>query len=302
MLVSERLDGRATDWSGVAPQLILTDVTLTDDDAVVVRVPTRFLVAGADPSPVVLAADVVDPMLGPLGRAVVAGQPTWSDGVVDCAAIACVALTFDDGPTRTTEELLDLFGRSGDVATFFMLGPLVEQRPDVALRVVVEGHEVGNHAWSHRSLSRLPVDVALDELERTDAAIEAATGVTPELMRPPYGQYDLDLRYLGYPLALWDVDTRDWRHRDPAETVRRTLGSVRPGSVVVMHDIHASTIEAVPLLVVELKALGYTLVTMSTLTGEAEPGAVYFSQSNVVEPPPPTTTTTTTTTTTLPPG
>ena len=194
-----------------------------------------------------------------------------------------------------------MFRRNGEIATFFVLGPLVERHPELARRIVDEGHEIGSHAWSHRSLSALSDEVALDELERTDAMIAASTGVTPALMRPPYGHYDLDTRYLGYPLALWDVDPRDWQHRNPSETVRRTLRSVRPGSVVVLHDIHAATVEAMPLLVAELRASGYSLVTMSTLTGPAEAGAVYRSQSNVEEPPPPTTTTTTTTTT-VPPG
>ncbi len=94
-------------------------------------------------------------------------------------------------------------------------------------------------------------------------------------MRPPYGSYAPQTTTLGQSIILWDVDTEDWKNRSAAVTTNRALATVRSGSIILMHDIHASTVEAVPGIVAALKARGFTLVTIPQLLGSTTPGKVY---------------------------
>lgn len=200
----------------------------------------------------------------------------------DCSATPCVAITFDDGPGAHTGKLLDILKEAEVPATFFVLGPNVEMYPDLMQRMIQEGHQVGNHTWSHRQLTQLSDDEIRAEHSKTADAVEAAAGSRPHTMRPPYGAQDETVRKAlsgegGDPLILWDVDTLDWRTRDAASTIRSVKEDSQPGSIVLMHDIHASTVEAVPGVVEALEAKGYTLVTVDQLlaTESPAPGTVH---------------------------
>jgi len=298
-LVAERLGDRVGDWSDAAPWRLLTDVTVGDGGSLVVALATEFLAAGAAGDPVVIEPDTAAPLLSATGRAIAFGEPVpGDDGVVDCEQMACVALTFDDGPSRYTSHVLDVLARTNTRATFFVVGRSVAQHPELVAREVAEGHAVGNHSWSHPNFHDLAPADQVDQIGRTDAAIFEASGVIPPIFRPPYGAYDLETRYMGRALILWDVDSRDWDHRDPARTLAGVLEATRPGSIVLMHDLQASTAAVTPLLIAELRAAGFRLVTVPQLLGGVELGAAYRSRTDVEPPPPPTTTTTTPTTTT----
>ncbi|MFC8922867.1 polysaccharide deacetylase family protein [Cellulosimicrobium sp. NPDC057127] len=188
---------------------------------------------------------------------------------VDCAAERCVALTFDDGPDHETERLLQVLADKRATATFFMVGRNVAARPEVAAAVVAGGHLVANHSWDHPRLTTLDDDEIDDQLERTQTAIRDATGATPTFLRPPYGDVDDRVRSIatraGLRVELWDVDTQDWRTRDAEETRRRVAAQVEPGSVVLLHDIHASSVDAVAGIVDDLREQGYRLVTVDLL-------------------------------------
>lgn len=191
----------------------------------------------------------------------------------DCTVAQCVALTFDDGPGGDTERLLNDLAREGVHATFFVLGTAAHAKPEVVRRMVAEGHEVGNHTWSHKQLSKLSARAQGTEMRRGIEAITAA-GATPTVFRPPYGTYNAATRSAaGLPIVLWDIDTLDWKTRSTEKTIEAAL-TAKAGSIVLMHDIHASTVDAVPQIVSGLRERGFTLVTVSQLLGHKEPGSV----------------------------
>lgn len=192
-----------------------------------------------------------------------------------------VALTFDDGPGRLSEELLGGLRHLRAPATLFLTGASITGREALLRRAHAEGHELANHGFAHRSLQRHPL-AASRALRRTNGALEAITGARPVLFRPPYGHHDAALRLvvsaLGLATVLWDVDSRDWeREPDDAEAIERdVLRSARGGSIVLMHDAAAGrsgdrrvTLAALPGIVGGLRERGFELVTVSRLLGIA---------------------------------
>ncbi len=191
-----------------------------------------------------------------------------------------VALTFDDGPGPHTRRLLDELAARSVRATFFLWGEHVAADPATVRATHEAGHALGNHSWSHPDLTTLSADEVGEQLDRTAAAIHAATGVTTHLFRPPFGAIDDQLLRLvgarGDAAILWDVDTRDWDHGDATATAAHALAGITPGSIVLMHDPLVSTVDAVPGIVDVLLAQGYTFVTVPELLGDAlTPGGRY---------------------------
>ncbi len=182
-----------------------------------------------------------------------------------------VAMTFDDGPSpKLTPRLLDTLKQRGIRATFFVVGKNAAEFPDILKRAVAEGHEIGNHSWSHPQLTHLGAAGVAGEIEKTNAAIKAAIGHNPVLMRPPYGATTaaLDRRFnqeWGLKVILWDVDPLDWKYRNSARVEREILSQIKPGSIVLSHDIHATTVAAMPATLDALIARGFKFVTVSEL-------------------------------------
>ncbi|NUU20833.1 MAG: polysaccharide deacetylase family protein [Streptomycetaceae bacterium] len=204
----------------------------------------------------------------------------------DCARERCVALTFDDGPSPQTPQLLDILARHRAPATFFVVGDAVAAAPAPVRRAVAEGHAIGNHTGSHARLSALTPEAARAEIERDADAVLGAAGVRPTLLRPPFGAFTTALRAGPYPMVLWDTDTLDWQHRDARRTVREAMAHVRPGSIVLMHDTLAETVDAVPELIRRLRAAGYHLVTVPQLFDGLPlfAGADYRNRDNAARP------------------
>ena len=177
-----------------------------------------------------------------------------------------VALTFDDGPDPArTPALLDALSELDVPATFFVLGRQVDAHPALAARIARDGHELGNHTYSHPYLPLTRSKRVRTELAQPDDAIERATGITPTLARPPYGgRSPRNVRVFDRAakrLVLWDVNSFDWKGRPPAEVAERVLERVQPGSIVLFHDTHAErTVEALRLIVPALRARGFELV------------------------------------------
>lgn len=203
-------------------------------------------------------------------------SPTDQAGAVpDCSQVKCVALTFDDGPGTYTESLLSILDRYNAKATFFLIGKSVNKFPHIAKEELTKGHEIGNHTWSHQSLSQVSTSRAETELQKADAAIKEATGENPTLIRPPYGEIPENLKKsLKTPVALWSVDTMDWKTRNTKKTIK-AAESITPGSIVLMHDIHKSTVDAMPKILADLAAQDYHFVTVSQLIGNPKPGVAY---------------------------
>lgn len=198
----------------------------------------------------------------------VAGKITFSEVNVDGPYIA---MTFDDGPHATnTPKLLDLAAKRHIKLTFFVLGECVQQNPAVLQREVAEGHEIGNHSWSHPNLAKLSDEAVRSQLRRTDELIVKTAGIKPKLMRPPYGELTKRQRIwinhdFNYKVILWDVDPLDWKRPGPSVVASRIIAGTRPGSIILSHDIHPPTIEAMPQVFDALLAKGFKFVTVSEL-------------------------------------
>ncbi|GAA1357487.1 hypothetical protein GCM10009596_08680 [Arthrobacter rhombi] len=202
-----------------------------------------------------------------------AGQPTTRTSP-DCRKVKCIALSFDDGPGPSTGRLLSMLADHDARATFFVVGPNAQRYPEVLKQAADAGHEIGNHTWSHRSLPGLAPEQAREELGRTDDAVAAATGSTPTLTRPPYGATNREVNRLVHtPVILWDVDTLDWKHRDADIVARSALRDAHPGAIMLMHDIHPTSVDAMPRILDRLAAQGYHFVTVSELLESSNPKA-----------------------------
>lgn len=203
-----------------------------------------------------------------------------------------VALTFDDGPSSAnTPQILDILQRHGARATFFVLGENAARNKSLLARAVAEGHEIANHTYSHIKMTGVSKQTVAREIERTNEIIKSATGFYPTAMRPPYGAINsglVDMMYNDYGMhaVLWDVDTRDWQHPGVSTVVQRAVGNAQSGSIILLHDIHASTVAAVEEIVTGLQARGFKLVTVSQLI---EMGRRAAAPAPVVTPPAPAT-------------
>src|SRR5213594_1777237 len=190
-----------------------------------------------------------------------------------------IAMTFDDGPSAAlTPKLLDLLAAHHIKATFFVIGENVAEHPEIVARAAREGHEIANHSWSHPNLGKMSQEGVRSQLQRTDDAIKSATGKSPTLLRPPYGSItEREKRWIhdqfGYQIVLWDVDPYDWKRPGPAVGRNRILQETQPGSIVLSHDIHPGTIEAMPSTLDALEAKGFKFVTVSELIRMAVPKA-----------------------------
>ncbi|WNG90423.1 polysaccharide deacetylase family protein [Mycobacterium sp. ITM-2016-00317] len=213
-----------------------------------------------------------------------AAPPAVADAV-DCARVKCVALTFDDGPGPFTDRLLQILRDNDARATFFLIGDKVAADPAAARRIAEAGMEIGNHTWQHRDMTTLPPAEVADQFSRATAALQAATGQTPTLARTGFGAVDdvvlAEARRQGLAVINWDVVPLDWQHdADTAATRAILMSHVRPGSVVLLHDTFASTVDLMAEFIPVLSANGYHLVTVSQLLGPRTPGSLYGGRDN----------------------
>ncbi len=195
-------------------------------------------------------------------------QVTYSNALVSGQF---VAMTFDDGPhPQNTPRLLQILRERNIKATFYVIGNNVQAYPQVLRQTVDEGHEIGNHSQTHRLLSRLGDDGLNWEMQSCRNAVLQVAGYEMKTMRPPYGGLQQRQRHLvynefGYPTILWSVDPLDWKRPGPSVVASRIVQNSRPGSIVLAHDLHASTVDAMPRTLDELLYRGYKFVTVSQL-------------------------------------
>ncbi|MDR3592711.1 MAG: polysaccharide deacetylase family protein [Negativicutes bacterium] len=189
-----------------------------------------------------------------------------------------VALTFDDGPYPPyTGQILDILKEYRVPATFFVLGQNAEKYPDLVRRVVAEGHQIGNHTYTHLDLLKADRPTIADQVDRTSKIIAGITGQTPRVVRPPHGFRDavvIDIMAeRGLKVVEWSVSSRDWTNPGVDEIVSRTLGKVQNGSVILLHDgdgiaqsaSRQQTVDATRSIIRQLLAQGYKLVTVDEI-------------------------------------
>ena len=202
--------------------------------------------------------------------------PSWSKPVNDTytrvsTGRKVVAITFDDGPhPENTPRLLDMLKERRIKATFYVVGNMVKYSPQLIRRMIAEGHEIGNHTVTHGNLARMSDDALRKELQAAHDQIIAETGVTPRTMRPPGGaikksQKELMLREFGYPTILWSVYPEDWKRPGPAVVTSRLVNGASPGGILLVHDLHKPTVDAMPSTLDQLLAQGYEFVTVTEL-------------------------------------
>lgn len=184
-----------------------------------------------------------------------------------------IALTFDDGPDPVyTPQILDLLKHNHKQATFFIIGLHAKDNPDVLRMISQQGHEIGNHGYTHRRFSGKPKEFILGDLTKTADLIEKVTGTKPKLIRPPCGKISPELleivRENHLKLITWGEDPEDWKHHDSSYISSHILKNVKPGQIIVLHDgggNRAATVQALAILLPALDKAGFELVTVGKL-------------------------------------
>lgn len=201
------------------------------------------------------------------------------------AATKKVALTFDDGPSSFTGRLLDCLEKYNAKATFFMVGTEIASFPEEAKRIAELGCELGNHSYDHTNLTTVSSDEIVSQLNRVDSLLTELTGQASTVVRPPYGSLNDTVRAsVNAPMILWSIDTLDWETLDAQKTVDTVMENVQDGSIILMHDIFSTSVDAAEILIPRLIESGYELVTVHELAAakgvQLQPGIAYGSMSN----------------------
>ncbi|RSX50870.1 polysaccharide deacetylase family protein [Bifidobacterium callimiconis] len=225
---------------------------------------------------------------------------------IDCSVQKCVALTFDDGPNEVSPQVVQTLQNEGVQATFFAVGQTVGAGSDsgsdssaddsamsstmssTMAKALATGSVIGDHTWNHTDLPSMSSADRAQQLVDTNRAVQSVTGQPVRLLRPPHGAFDEASRRTAVAMNLglvdYDVDSYDWKSLNALKTREKILAQVRPGSIVLMHDIHQSTADALPDVIHDLRRLGFTLVTVpQLLDGYPAPGEVVYSRAMRVQ-------------------
>jgi len=192
-----------------------------------------------------------------------------------------IALTFDDGPYGTsTEKILDILKKENVRATFFVIGKNVEKFSTTTKRIIAEGHLIGNHSYDHaKNLPEMSTSTFKINTEKAESAIFLQTDLKPKIFRPPYGnitpQMYQKLKEAGYTSVLWNVDAKDWdfEHTSTADIENKIINDTKPNSIILLHDgrdtkinyPRTNLIDALPVIIEQLKKEGYNFVTVDKL-------------------------------------
>ncbi len=177
-----------------------------------------------------------------------------------------IALTFDDGPSKYTKEIVEYLNKNNAYATFFVIGNKVNIYKDTIRLMVKYGNEIGNHSYSHKWLTRLNDEELKYQLDETQRIIKKITGYTPVYLRPTYGSINDKLRSkTNLKIAMWDIDPMDWKYKNSNTLASKVIQKAADEKIIIMHDTKKRTLEAVKIIVDELKKQGYQFVTLSEL-------------------------------------
>lgn len=205
------------------------------------------------------------------------------EGVSETGDQKLIALTFDDGPRRsTTTDLLDGLAERGVKATFFLIGSQVEDNRDVVRRMDREGHQIGIHTYDHVQLTDLNRADFDAQVEKTRSELTAVLAHDGFLLRPPYGILDDSVKaWAGCPIILWSIDPEDWRDQDTQRVIQEVVSNARDGGIILMHDIFPESVEAALAVVDALHAQGYYFCTIDQMFQargiEMEAGKSYWN-------------------------
>ncbi len=189
-----------------------------------------------------------------------------------------ITITFDDGPgPETTMQLLQTLKEKGVKTTFFNLGENATEYPDVVKQIVADGHEIANHSFTHPALTDLSIEDVEKEIKDTNKAIYLATGKLPHKVRPPYGAIAKDsANAAGAPIIQWNIDSNDWGLKDAKLIEDNVVNNAFNGGIILLHDIHQFSVDAVPNIIDRLKNEGYEFITLDEMLGITKPLYQYF--------------------------
>lgn len=191
-----------------------------------------------------------------------------------------IALTFDDGPYAPVgNRIMDALERHNGRATFFVVGNRVAQYKTEIKRMQDNGHEVGNHTYEHKNMSKLSAAEIRSQIARCNEAVAAVTGVSPKVTRMPGGNYNSTVTAnVNYPIIMWNIDTLDWKTKNAQKTINSVIGKVQDGDIVLMHELYTASADAAETIIAKLSEQGYQLVTVSEMAefrGGMSPGKIY---------------------------
>ena len=194
--------------------------------------------------------------------------PLSAEETTTSANAKLVALTFDDGPGPYTEELLNALNKRNVKVTFFLVGSCVKNRPAIVKREYAEGHQLATHSWNHAKLTNLGKTDIINEINKTENAIDTACGtdVGPLMLRPPYGSSNNTVKAAANrPIILWSVDPLDWKYRNETTVKNNIVSGAKDGAIILVHDIHPTSVKGAIAAIDELQKKGYTFVTVKEL-------------------------------------
>ncbi len=200
-----------------------------------------------------------------------------------------VAISFDAAwGNEQTAELLDILDRYGVKATFFLVGQWVDNYPDSVKEIASKGHDVENHSSTHPYMTKLSLSEMTAEIQSCNEKIQALTGKSPTLFRPPYGDYNNDVvgavKSLGMYCIQWDVDSLDWKDLSSADIAKRVTSRLQSGSIVLLHNGAKNTPSALPEIIEGIKAQGYEPVPISELLPKGEYKTDHEGKMSLVTP------------------
>jgi peptidoglycan/xylan/chitin deacetylase (PgdA/CDA1 family) len=178
-----------------------------------------------------------------------------------------IAITFDDGPSKsTTERLLDELRKRDARVTFFVLGNRVRQHPEIVKKAYDDGHTIGSHTYSHKNLKNLDDKSLKVEIDRANDEIEKVIGKKPTILRPPYGEYNKHiLNASKMTFILWSVDPKDWKYRNSDTVYSHIMDNAKNGSIILLHDLYESSVDAALMAIDSLLEEGYAIVSLEEL-------------------------------------
>lgn len=252
-------------------------------DAAAMEEPAELSAAFEMPTPAPTAEPTPEPTPDPTPEPT--PEPTPDPNAIDPDK-PMVALTFDDGPGAYTDWLLDVLEENDAKVTFFMCGSSISSYEDTVRRAAEDGHEVASHTWGHPDLTRLSYGEISHEISDTRSLIYDVTGLDTKLMRPPYGNTDSRVTAVaaeeGVSLIKWSVDTMDWSVLNADAVYQHIMNYASDGAIILCHDIHRTTIQAMEMAIPALLEEGYQLVTITELLtcrgGSVDAGVIYHSQ------------------------
>lgn len=177
-----------------------------------------------------------------------------------------VAFTFDDGPSYNTIKIVNTLVKYDSKATFFLVGNKIEKYAKTMDVLVKNGMDIGNHTYSHKELTKLSDKEILKEIDLTNEVIYNKTGIKPMFLRPSYGAMNKRIKKLStMPIIIWNIDTLDWKYHNSNKIKDKILKYVSDGDIILMHDTYVATLNAVEMVIPELKKQGYKIVSVSEL-------------------------------------